>query len=407
MKACAPWPRWPLSRLAESIDYGVTASARTDSVGPKFLRITDIQLGAVNWQAVPYCECSESDVHSCSLTPGDIVFARTGATTGKSFLIRETPPEKAIFASYLIRVRPNDDIDPVYLHWYFQTPDYWNQISRGATGTAQQGVNSSKLKKLGVPAPPVEDQHRIAAILDKADAIRRKRRESLDLTTELLRSAFLDVFGEPVSNAKGWPVLKIGDLFPAHRAGARCGPFGSALKRSEYESSGIPVWGIDNVLPDRFVEEGSLFISEPKFEALQAYAVADGDILISRAGTIGRMCVARPLARRSIIGTNLIRVSLDSAKVIPEYFTMLLTLFGSEVTRLKANSKENAYSFLNTGALKELEIPVPDMPAQRSFFTWVEHVRKVRARMETARSEMEHLFNSLVQRAFSGAPLSG
>jgi type I restriction enzyme S subunit len=400
------WPRLSLSRLTKSIDYGVTASARTDEVGPKFLRITDIQLGMVNWQTVPYCECSESEVHSCSLAQGDIVFARTGATTGKSFLIREALAEEAVFASYLIRVRPNDDVDPVYLYWYFQTPDYWSQISRGATGTAQQGVNSSKLKELGVPVPPIEDQHRIAAILDKADAIRRKRCDCLALTTELLRSAFLDVFGEPGTNAKGWPVLRTGDLFPAQRAGTRCGPFGSALKKNEYESSGIPVWGIDNVVADRFVEEGSLFISEAKFEALQGYAVVDGDILISRAGTVGRMCVARPRAKRSIIGTNLIRVSLDSAKVMPEYFTMLLTLFGSQITRLKANSKEDAYSFLNTGALKELEIPVPDMRTQQAFFAWVEGVRKVQTRMETALSETDHLFNSLVQHAFSGELVS-
>ena len=311
----------------------------------------------------------------------DVLLTVKGAGVGKCNLAIDAAIGRQVMA-----LRPHPDVlDREYLLEFLRAHE--SRINALGQGATVPGIGLDDVAGIRLPLPSISEQRRLAGLLAEAGAIRRKRREALNLTTELLRSAFLDVFGEPVTNARGWPVLKVGSLFPAHRAGARCGPFGSALKKNEYESSGIPVWGIDNVLPDRFVEGGSLFISEPKFESLQAYAVADGDILISRAGTVGRMCVARPLAKRSIIGTNLIRVSLDSARMIPEYFTMLLTLFGSEITRLKANPKENAYSFLNTGALKELEIPVPDMQAQRSFFTWVEHVRRVRARMEIARSD--------------------
>src|SRR5690606_13733469 len=104
-------------------------------------------------------------------------------TTGKSFLLRECP-DRTVFASYLIRVRPDvGRVDPRYLAWFFQTPEYWRQITSSASGTAQPGVNTSKLKALEVPMlPPLAEQRRTTDILDKADAIHRKHREAITLT---------------------------------------------------------------------------------------------------------------------------------------------------------------------------------------------------------------------------------
>ena len=95
------WQTRQLGEIAESVDYGVTASAVRQAVGPKFLRITDIQNGSVRWEAVPWCKCDARSASQARLKTGDIVFARTGATTGKSFLIKDCPTD-AVFASYLI-----------------------------------------------------------------------------------------------------------------------------------------------------------------------------------------------------------------------------------------------------------------------------------------------------------------
>jgi len=119
--------RVALNEIAESVSYGITASARVEQVGPKFLRITDIQNGLVDWGDVPWCECDGNRLKAARLQRGDIVFARTGATTGKSFLINDCP-EEAVFASYLIRVRLGKKADPGYVSQFFQTADYWNQI---------------------------------------------------------------------------------------------------------------------------------------------------------------------------------------------------------------------------------------------------------------------------------------
>src|SRR5262249_3851956 len=144
------------------------------------------------------------------LEPGDIVFARTGATTGKSFLIRECPA-RAVFASYLIRVRPKRSVSPRYLAHFLQTPEYWSQIRRNATGTAQAGVNATRLKQLSLPLAPLEEQERISNILDRAESLRAKRRRALEKAEKLSQAIFIELFGDPATNSYGWPIVTIGE----------------------------------------------------------------------------------------------------------------------------------------------------------------------------------------------------
>jgi type I restriction enzyme S subunit len=159
------WSTSTVSELAENIQYGYTTSAKEKSKnGPRFLRITDIQDGRVSWDAVPGCEITPADERKFQLRPGDIVFARTGATTGKSFLIQECP--RAVFASYLIRVRPGPLISPSYLYVFLRSPEYWAQVTESLTGNAQPGCNASKLGALSVPVPPLAEQREIVRRVD-------------------------------------------------------------------------------------------------------------------------------------------------------------------------------------------------------------------------------------------------
>ena len=136
------WASFTLAELSALIQYGYTASAVRGS-GPRFLRITDIQDGAVDWDSVPTCEINKAEIEKYRLRSGDILFARTGATTGKSFLIRECP--LSLFASYLIRVRPIEDVDASFLARFFDTSQYWQFISENVAGNAQPNCNGSKL----------------------------------------------------------------------------------------------------------------------------------------------------------------------------------------------------------------------------------------------------------------------
>jgi len=161
------WDFRLVEELCEKPQYGYTESAQTERVGPKFLRITDIQNGMVNWDTVPYCACD--DVDKYRIQSGDILFARTGATTGKSFLVRECP--EAVFASYLIRLRLKPGLEPEYLYWFFQSPQYWAQVYEEKKGSAQANMNGQKLSNVVVPVAPDENRrHRIIAYLDDLQA---------------------------------------------------------------------------------------------------------------------------------------------------------------------------------------------------------------------------------------------
>jgi len=140
---------WVEKRLNElsKINYGYTESASVEKIGLKFLRITDIQNQSVDWESVPYCSIEANDFPKYKLSDGDIVFARTGATTGKSYLVKDTP--KAVFASYLIRLQLNaTDLLPEFVNLFFQTHTYWDNIRSGVSGSAQGGFNATKLGEL-------------------------------------------------------------------------------------------------------------------------------------------------------------------------------------------------------------------------------------------------------------------
>ena len=159
------WVWISLNEIAASIKYGHTQSANYEPIGPKFLRITDIQDGQVDWSSVPYCVCSEEELEKYQLLDGDIVFARTGATTGKSYLITNCP--EAVFASYLIRVRIVPYIRSKYVAYFFQSHAYWTQILTVRKGSAQPGVNATKLSELQVPVAPLFEQEGIVNEIEK------------------------------------------------------------------------------------------------------------------------------------------------------------------------------------------------------------------------------------------------
>ncbi|MGB8646840.1 MAG: restriction endonuclease subunit S [Anaerolineae bacterium] len=184
--------RWVrLGEVAQTPQYGYTASATYEDTGVKLLRITDIQNSRVNWDTVPYCDISTDERDKYQLREGDILFARTGATTGKSFLIQETPP--AVFASYLIRIRPHVDLLlPDYLYTFLQSAEYWDQVDAGKRGGAQPNMNATLLAGIFVPLPPLPEQQRIATILTRqmaaVDKARAAIEEQLALTADLITS---------------------------------------------------------------------------------------------------------------------------------------------------------------------------------------------------------------------------
>lgn len=150
------WTLQQIKNIADKPQYGYTQSAKQEPVGPKFLRITDIQEGKVDWTSVPYCECDQNAFQKYRLIDKDIVFARSGATTGKTFLVKSPP--QAVFASYLIRLKIRKAL-PEYVSWFFQSQDYWKQIT--PIGAAIPNMNAQVLQEIRIPVPDSESAQRL------------------------------------------------------------------------------------------------------------------------------------------------------------------------------------------------------------------------------------------------------
>ena len=151
------WCWCRLGSISAAIQYGLSNSAEQSGTH-RLLRITDIQDGKVDWDTVPFTTAYEAENYL--LSSGDIVFARTGATVGKSFLIKELP-YLAVYASYLIRIRLLDGVHPDYIYQFFSSQCYWEQITDKSVGVGQPNCNGTSLKELFIPIPPFSEQNRI------------------------------------------------------------------------------------------------------------------------------------------------------------------------------------------------------------------------------------------------------
>ena len=157
------WVRW--GELSEKIQYGYNAPAKqTGRI--KMVRISDIHDGKVQWDTVPYCDIEEKDILDYLLRKDDVLFARTGGTVGKSYIVTEIP-EDSIFAGYLIRTSYSSSICASYMKYFMESALYWKQLQSGTTATAQPNCNGKTLSKMIVPFPPYSEQRRISNKIDE------------------------------------------------------------------------------------------------------------------------------------------------------------------------------------------------------------------------------------------------
>jgi type I restriction enzyme, S subunit len=238
------WHVLPLAKVCEPPQYGYTASAEEQG-SARLLRITDIAESGVNWSTVPFCACPPELLDKYRLATGDIVFARIGATTGKSYLIANPP--LSVFASYLIRVRTKREIDPAFLSLFFRSGAYWRQVDAQKNANLKKGVSGSLLKALLVPVPPLPEQQKIARVLGLILRMIQQQERLLHLTADLKKSLLNQFFtqglrGETKKNTEigpvpeGWIVSPLGKIATLKSGGtpSRAVP--------EYWNSGTIPW---------------------------------------------------------------------------------------------------------------------------------------------------------------------
>lgn len=310
------------------------------------------------------------------------------------------PQFSGVCSTDIIPIRPSEGLSRDYLYYFLRTPRMVAQASERASGANLPRLSPKELAKFQIPLPPLSEQKRIAAILDAADELRAKRRESITQLDTLLQSVFLDMFGDAVT--AGWPMTTVEDLAREEKDSIRTGPFGSQLLHSEFVDRGVRVLGIDNAVANEFRQGEPRFITEEKYQQLQRYTVTQGDVLITIMGTCGRCAIVPDGIGRAINTKHLCCITLDRKKCLPSFLHAYFLLHPLARQFLERNAKGAIMSGLNMGIIKRLPVPAPPLGLQQRFAAIVESAEREKARLRTHLGELDALFASLQSRAFRG-----
>ena len=380
---------WEIKKLGEvaKVMYGYTEKSYIEEIGPKFLRITDIQNDGVNWDTVPYCYINDSDFEKYKLINGDIVFARTGATTGKSYLVINPP--KSVFASYLVKLNIiNIDLLPEFLFLYFQTKAYWDTINAGISGSAQGGFNATKLSELQIPFPPKEEQQRIVAKLDEAfEAIEKTKanaEQNLKNTKELFDSYLHSIFE---NKGKDWEIKKINEICTLIN--------GRAYNKQELLSEGkYRVLRVGNFFTNNNWFYSNLELSEEKY-------CDEGDLLYAWSASFG----PRVWEGEKVIYHYHIWKVIPNLNLISKEFLYILLEWDKESIK-KAQGTGTTMMHVSKGSMEARLIPLPPIAEQQSIVQKLDalssETKKLEAIYRKKLEDLEELKKSILQKAFCG-----
>jgi len=333
---------------------------------------------------------------SAKIVPkGAILLAMYGATVGRMAMLGvDAATNQAV-----CNIIPDESVAfPSYV--YYALSNKVPQFLNDAVGGAQPNISQGLIKDTKILLPPLNEQKRIAAILDKADSLRRKRQQAIQLADQFLRSVFLDLFGD--SENKGWVLCTVEGLAENTKGSMRTGPFGSQLLHSEFTEDGISVLGIDNAVKNKFKWAKPRFISESKYESLKRFTVKPEDVLITIMGTCGRCAIVPKDCPTAINTKHLCCITLDQKKCLPSFLHSYFLQHPTARKYLAKNSKGAVMDGLNMGIIKNMPIFLPPMDIQLKYAEICNQVETLKNKLESSRSDSMDCFASLSQKAFAG-----
>jgi len=327
-------------------------------------------------------------------TPGTVLFAKSGMSA-KLDRIYQLKSD-AYVVNHLAAIMPSGDCDSTFLKYWLQA----NPPSGLIKDDAYPSIRLSDIEEIEIPLPPLDEQRRIAAILDKADAIRRKRQESIHLTEEFLRSTFLEMFGDPVLNPKGWDTVRMEDIIED-------GPQNGLYKHESDYGSGTPIVRIDSFYDGEIT--GLINLKRLRIDqgTIRKYRLRENDILVNRVNSrkfLGKCAIVPKLIEDTVFESNMMRMKLRDERVCPAY---VINLFQHPYIKKQIDSRAKDavnQSSINQDDVKSFELRLPPVALQKKFMQVKTMANKIRARFNDIALVDNRLFNSLVKRAFQGEP---
>ena len=210
-------------------------------------------------------------------------------------------------------LKPKDGLDVDYLCYSLMFYD----VSGLVNGATRQKLTQAEMRKMEIPLPPLDEQRRIAAVLDKVTGLIAKRRQQLEMLDELVKARFVEMFGDPVSNPHKWQKVALSDVAAVH-----IGPFGSLLHKDDYITGGHPLVNPSHILDGKIIIDEKLTVSKEKYDELEPYHLKVGDVIMARRGEMGRCAVVQREGLICGTGSLLIRTK---GSIMAEYIQKILS----------------------------------------------------------------------------------
>lgn len=323
---------------------------------------------------------------------GDVLLAKITPCfeNGKAALVEPLPTQVGFGSTEFHVLRPTEEIDPKFLFHLVWNPNFRRLGASRMTGSAgQKRVPVAFLADYEFSLPSLQEQQRIATILDKADSLRRRRQEAIQLADEFLRAAYLNLAERHQGRT---PVETL--LADVPNA-ARTGPFGSQLLVSEFTERGIPVLGIDNVVSNTFTWAAPRFVSLEKYAELERYTVRPGDVMVTIMGTTGRVAIAPDDLPTCISTKHLCTLTLDRGKMLPSYLWACLRWDPEVRAQTRREAKGAIMEGWNMGIVKGLLVSAPPMAVQLKFEEIAGRIKRMSAAQTLAAKGTDELRASL------------
>jgi type I restriction enzyme, S subunit len=396
--------RWSIVELGDVVDdsqYGTSIKANDNGKGIPVLRMNNITYsGSLDLRDVKHVQLPDRGHEKYCVRTGDLLFNRTNSQELVGKMAVWNREDSFAFAGYLVRMRlRRREADPSFVAAWFNTPQMKALLrSRAKPSINMSNINATEILKFPLVLPPLEDQRRIAEVLDRTEALRAKRRAALALLDTLTQSIFLDMFGDPATNPKKWATNELGKLATKMSDG----PFGSNLKSSHYVSDGVRVIRLQNIGVGLFLDDDKAYVSASHFESLRKHECLPGDVLV---GTLGdpniRACVQPDWLSVALNKADCVQIRPNTAVSTARFLSTLLNLPATErmaqdlilgQTRLR----------ISMGRLRTMKVPTPPISLQGDFSGRMAGLEKLKAAHRASLARLDELFASLQHRAFRG-----
>ena len=392
-------------KLEELIEKTITGEWGTDlkenEIGTKVIRTADFNNdGTINYDKVVKRNIENKKILDKKLTYGDIIVEKSGGTDKNPVgrvVFFDKKDEVYLANNFTQIIRINKEYNSKYIFYYLMY-----KYRNGSTNTMfnkTTGIQNLQMKqflKQNITICDYEKQNNIVKALDLINNVFCIRKEQIEKLNELIKSQFVEMFGNPILNDKNFPVVKVEYIASKEKNSIKAGPFGSSLKKEFYVKNGYKIYGQEQVIAND-ISFGDYYINEDKFNELKACEIKENDILISLVGTYGKILIVPSKYEKGIINPRLMKITPD-LEVMNPYFFKILFGFMSGIT--DSNTHGGTMGILNVGIVKNMKIILPNIEMQKKFINIAELIDKQKFEIEKSLKEMQELYESLMDKYF-------